>query len=623
MNLGRWLFGRPLASSEEGEQRVGPWTGIPMLGLDALSSAAYGPEAAMTLLIPLGLAGVRYVWPISLVIIALLTIVYFSYRQTIAAYPGGGGSYTVARENLGIFPGLLAAAALMLDYVLVVAVGISAGVGALVSAVPSLQPHTLVLCLAILALITVVNLRGVRDSGLAFVVPTYLFVACLIIVIAIGLFRVWTTGAHPVPAVAPPPVGAATAAASLWLLLRAFASGCTAMTGVEAVSNGVTAFREPASTNAQRTLAAIIGILIALLAGIAYLSRAYHIAATTPGVEGYQSVLSMLIAAVAGRGAFYYVSITSILAVLALSANTGFADFPRLCRLLGEAGYLPRTFASRGRRLVYSYGIWVLTGLAAFLLVLFGGVTDRLIPLFAVGAFLAFTLSQAGMVVHWTRHRERGWMRSSLVNGVGAAATGVTLLIVLVAKFMEGAWITVIIVPLLLVTFGAVRRHYSDVAGEIANDAPLDVTNIKPPIVIIPMREWNKMSQKGLRFALKLSSEIYVVQIKTGGPAESELDRRWHDFVETPAIAAGLPLPHLVEVDSPFRHVFNPLIDYVFEMKRENPDRQIAVLIPELVARRWYHHLLHNKRAAMLKALLLVRGDDDIVVINVPWYLEA
>jgi amino acid transporter len=623
MSLGRWLFGRPLASNEEGEQRVGPWTGIPMLGLDALSSAAYGPEAAMTLLIPLGLAGVRYVWPISLVIIALLTIVYFSYRQTIAAYPGGGGSYTVARENLGIFPGLLAAAALMLDYVLVVAVGISAGVGALVSAVPSLQPHTLALCLAILALITVVNLRGARDSGLAFVVPTYLFVSCLIIVIAIGLFRVWATGAHPVPAVPPPPVGAATAAASLWLLLRAFASGCTAMTGVEAVSNGVTAFREPASTNAQRTLAAIIGILIALLAGIAYLSRAYHIAATTPGVEGYQSVLSMLIAAVAGRGAFYYVSIASILSVLALSANTGFADFPRLCRLLGEAGYLPRMFASRGRRLVYSYGIWVLTGLAAFLLVLFGGVTDRLIPLFAVGAFLAFTLSQAGMVVHWTRHRERGWMRSLLVNGVGAAGTGITLLIVLVAKFMEGAWVTVMLVPLLLLTFGAVRRHYSNVAGEIANDAPLDVTNIRPPIVIIPMREWNKMSQKGLRFALKLSLEIYVVQIKTGGQAESELDRHWHDLVETPAIAAGLPLPHLVEVDSPFRHVFNPLIDYVLAMKRQNPGRQIAVLIPELVARRWYHHLLHNKRAAMLKALLLVRGDDDIVVINVPWYLAT
>jgi hypothetical protein len=280
-------------------------------------------------------------------------------------------------------------------------------------------------------------------------------------------------------------------------------------------------------------------------------------------------------------------------------------------------------FASRGRRLVYSYGIWVLTGLAAFLLLLFGGVTDRLIPLFAVGAFLAFTLSQAGMVVHWIRHRERGWARSMAVNSVGAAATGVTLLVVLVAKFVEGAWVTVIIVPLLLVTFGAVRRHYSNVAGEIANDAPLDVANIKPPIVIIPMREWNKMSQKGLRFGLQLSPEIYVVQIKTGDHAESDLDRRWHDFVEVPATAARLPLPHLVEVDSPFRHVFNPLLEYVLETKLQHPDRQIAVLIPELVARRWYHHLLHNKRAALLKALLLVRGDDDIVVINVPWYLDT
>jgi amino acid transporter len=622
MSLGRWLFGRPLASHEEGEQRVGPWTGIPMLGLDALSSAAYGPEAAMTLLIPLGLAGVHYVWPISLVIIVLLTIVYFSYRQTIAAYPGGGGSYTVARENLGLFPGLLAAAALMLDYVLVVAVGISAGVGALVSAVPALQPHTLALCLAILTFITIVNLRGVRESGAALVVPTYSFVGSMVVVIAIGLFRVWISGEHPAPVVAPPPVGAATTTVSLWLLLRAFASGCTAMTGVEAVSNGVTAFREPAAQNAQRTLTAIIGILIVLLAGIAYLSRAFHIAATPPGVAGYQSVLSLLIGAVVGRGPFYYVAIASILAVLALSANTGFADFPRLCRLLGEAGYLPRMFASRGRRLVYSYGIWSLAGLAAFLLVLFGGVTDRLIPLFAVGAFLAFTLSQAGMVVHWARKRGRGWRHAMAVNGIGAVATGITLLIVLVAKFIEGAWVTVLLVPLLLLTFGAVRRHYHDVAGEIANHAPLDVTNIKPPIVIIPMRDWNKMSQRGLRFGLKLSPDIYVVQVKTDG-VESDLQRHWHEFVEAPAAAAGLPLPHLVELESPFRHVFNPLLDYVLEMKRRQPDRQIAVLIPELVARRWYHHLLHNKRAAMLKALLLVRGDDDIVVINVPWYLDA
>jgi amino acid transporter len=617
------LLGRPLSSREEGEQRVGPWTGIPWLGLDALSSAAYGPEAAMTLLIPLGMAGVHYVWPISVVIIALLTIVFFSYRQTIGAYPGGGGSYTVAHENLGIFPGLLAAAALLLDYVLVVAVGISAGVGALVSAAPSLQPHTLGLCLAILTFIVFVNLRGVRDSGLAFVVPTYLFVGCLFAVIAVGVARVWMSGSHPTPIVPPPPVPAATAGASLWLLLRAFASGCTAMTGVEAVSNGVTAFRDPAVVNARRTLSAIIGILIVLLAGVAYLSRAYHIAATDPGVAGYQSVLSMLVAAVAGRGLFYYVSIASILAVLALSANTGFADFPRLCRLLGEAGYLPRMFASRGRRLVYSYGIWALTLLAAFLLILFGGVTDRLIPLFAIGAFLAFTLSQAGMVVHWFRARGHGWRHGALVNGVGAIATGITLAIVLVAKFAEGAWVTVLLIPLMLLTFGAVRRHYTSVAQQIASDQPLDVANIRPPIVIIPMRDWNKMSQKGLRFALRLSQEIYVVQVKTGGQDESDLDRHWKEFVEDPVVRAGLPVPALVEVESPYRHVFTPMLDYILAMKRRNCDRQIAVLIPELVARRWYHNLLHNKRAAMLKALLLVRGGDDIVVINVPWYLNA
>jgi len=492
-----------------------------------------------------------------------------------------------------------------------------------VSAVPSLQPHTLGLCLLILAFIAIVNLRGVRESGVAFVVPTYAFVVCLGLVLAIGLWRTWTSGGHPAPVVAPPAVPAAIETAGVWLLLRAFASGCTAMTGVEAVSNGVTAFREPAVANARRTLTAIIAILVVLLAGIAYLSRAYHIAATEPGSGAYQSVLSQLVAAVAGRGIFYYVTIASILSVLALSANTGFADFPRLCRLLGQGGYLPRVFASRGRRLVYSYGISVLAVLSGGLLVLFGGVTDRLIPLFAVGAFLAFTLSQAGMVVHWLRAPGGPHVRNTIVNGVGALATGITLLIVLVAKFVEGAWVTVILIPLLLVAFEAVRRHYDSVAQQIANPNPLDVANIQPPIVIIPMREWNKMSQKGLRFALELSPEVYVVQIRTGEPAESDLKRRWHELVEVPASAGGFPPPRLVEVESPFRHVFNPLLDYVLDMKRRNPARQIAVLIPELVARRWYHHLLHNKRAAMLKALLLVRGGDDIVAINVPWYLDA
>ena len=469
MSLRDLLLGRPLASNEEGEQRVGPVAGIPMLGLDALSSAAYGPEAAMTLLIPLGAAGLGYIGPISTIIIILLLIVFLSYRQTIAAYPAGGGSYTVARRNLGLFPGLLAAAALLLDYVLVVAVGISAGVGALVSAVPSLQPHTLLLCLGILALIALVNLRGVRESGVAFVLPTYLFVLCLFGVIGIGLFKTWLGHGHPAPEIAPPVALAATTTAGWWIVVRAFASGCTAMTGVEAVSNGVTAFREPAVDNAKRTLSAIIGILVVLLAGIAYLAVVYHIGATEPGVAGYQSVLSQLVAAVVGTGPFYYVCIASILIVLALSANTGFADFPRLCRLIAQDGFLPRVFASRGRRLVYSLGIYVLTGLSALLLIIFGGVTDRLIPLFAVGAFLAFTLSQAGMVGHWRASDDTGRTPAMLINGLGALATGVTLVVVLVAKFAEGAWVMTLLIPALLAVFLMVARHYRAVAIEIAN----------------------------------------------------------------------------------------------------------------------------------------------------------
>jgi amino acid transporter len=349
MALTDLLFGRSLASDEEGEQRVGVLAAIPMLGLDALGSAAYGPEAALTLLIPLGAAGLGYVGPITALIIALLLAVYFSYRQTIVAYPHGGGSYTVAQENLGTTAGLLAAAALMLDYVLTVAVGISAGVGALISAAPALQPYTLWLCLAILALITLVNLRGVREAGLAFVVPTYLFIGSLLLVLAVGTVKALLAGGRPAPVETPPPLPAAATAASLWLWLRSFASGCTAMTGVEAVSNGITAFREPAVAQARRTLTAIIVLLAVMLAGIAYLSRAYGVGATEPGQPGYDSILSQLTAAVVGRGWFYYLTIGSVLTVLALSANTGFADFPRLCRVIALDGFLPNSFAHRGR----------------------------------------------------------------------------------------------------------------------------------------------------------------------------------------------------------------------------------------------------------------------------------
>jgi len=616
------LLGRPLASDEARAECVGAAAGIPIFGLDALSSAAYGPEAASTLLIPLGAAGVAYMLPISASIMVLLAIVYFSYRQTIQAYPGGGGSYTVARQNLGVTAGLLAAAALMIDYVLVVAVGISAGVGALVSAVPILQPHTLVLCLGILLVITVVNLRGVRETGILFMAPTYLFVGALFVAIFIGLWKTIAAGGHPVPVESLPKLSGAVAAPGIWLILQAFASGCTAMTGVEAVSNGVKAFREPVIPTARRTLTIIIALLMGLLLGVAYLIHAYSIQATVPGQPGYQSVLSMLLAAVTGRGIFYYLTIGSILLVLALSANTAFADFPRLCRAIAQDNYLPHSFATRGRRLVYSQGILVLAILSAGLLILFGGVTDRLIPLFAVGAFLAFTLSQAGMLSHWKRVGGRGAVRSMVVNGLGAVVTGLTVLVVLAAKFVQGAWVTLLLIPALLLAMVFVRRHYHRVAIETQSCTPLELNDLSPPLIILPIQNWGHIAKKALRFALKISPCVQAVHVDCG-EGSTTLREDWQRYVEQPTIQAGLPMPKLVVLGSPYRLTLAPIVDYVLESEKCFPNQQIAVLIPELVQRRWYHHLLHNKRASVLKALLLLKGNQRIMVINVPWYLEA
>ena len=616
------LLGKPLASDEARAECIGVAAGIPIFGLDALSSAAYGPEAALTLLIPLGAAGIAYVVPISASILILLAIVYFSYRQTIQAYPGGGGSYTVARQNLGVTAGLLAAAALMIDYVLTVAVGISAGVGALVSVAPSLQSHTLSICLGILVLITLINLRGIRDAGLVFMAPTYLFAGTLLAAILMGLFKTFLSGGHPMPAEPLPPISRAAALPSTWSILQAFASGCTAMTGVEAVSNGVKAFREPVVAAARRTLTIIIALLMVLLAGIAYLVRAYGIQATAPGRPGYQSVLSLLLAAVAGKGLFYYVAMASILIVLALSANTAFADFPRLCRAIAQNNYLPHSLATRGRRLVYTQGILVLAVVAGLLLIVFGGITDRLIPLYAVGAFLAFTLSQAGMVGHWRRVGGKGATESMLVNGLGALATGITVIVVLVAKFVEGAWITVLLIPALLIAMGLVRRHYHAVFLEVRSPTPLEMDDVAPPLVILPVQGWNRIVKKALRFALKISPHIRAVHVDCGGGSEIFRDE-WRRFVEQPALAADLAAPELVVLPSPYRLILGPIVDYVLEVERTNPNQQIAVLIPELVERHWYHHLFHNKRASVLKALLLLRGNQHIIVINVPWYLDT
>jgi amino acid transporter len=624
MSLFSLVTGKPLATSEERAEHIGPISGIPVFGLDALSSAAYGPEAALTLLIPLGMAGVAHIVPISFAIIGLLAIVFFSYCQTIDAYPNGGGSYTVASENLGDTAGLFAAAALMIDYILNAAVGISASVEALTSAFPSLLPHTLAFCLLILAILTLINIRGTKDSGIAFLIPTYMFIGTLLYVIGLGAFRAIAAHGHPVPVIAPPQLPVVTTLFSpwmlVWLLTKVFASGCTAMTGVEAVSNGVSAFREPTQTNAKRTLTIIIVLLMVFLAGIALLCRAYNIAATDPASAGYQSILSQLISAVMGRGWFYYVGSASILTVLALSANTSYADFPRLTRAIAMSDYLPHVFKVRGRRLLYSHGIVALVGFTALLLIGFGGITDRLIPLFAIGAFLAFTLSQAGMVIHWKKVGGKGSTRRMIINGIGAVATGITLVVVLVAKFTDGAWITAILVPGLMLLMIAVKRHYTGVQAATVIDRPMHVENLMHPLVIVPLDRWSRIAEKGLRFAMKLSDQVEAVHVDAE-ECRDEVEQMWQRNVVGPITAAALPVPKLVFLHSPYRFVLLPLVEHILQVEHDHPERQIAVLVPELVVKHWWQTPLHNQRAQLLKLLLLVRGNQRITVINIPWYL--
>ena len=622
MRLRTVLFGKPLRSDAEAQEQIGPLQGIPVLGLDALASASYGPEAALTILLVAGAAASFAILPVSAAIVTLLVILYLSYRQTIGAYPNGGGSFTVAKENLGADVGLVAAAALAIDYILNVAVAISAGVGAIVSAVPRLFPYTLLLCLAALLLLTVVNVRGIRSAGLVFMAPTYAFITTLGIVVGVGLVKTVLAGGSPTP-VAPPPdphVGAA-GAVGLWLLVRAFASGCTAMTGVEAVSNGVPLFRQPAVRLARRTLTAIVALLIFLLGGIATLVYAYGITATPPGQAGYQSVVSQVVAAVAGRGLFYYVTMTAVLMVLALSANTSFADFPRVCRVLAADRYLPPEFARRGSRLVFTNGILVLSALAALLLIVFGGVTDHLIPLFAVGALLAFTMSQLGMVAHWRKTTEPSRLPKLAVNAVGALATSIALAIVIVSKFTHGAWITALVIPGFVLFFRAMKRYNERLAAMTRAEGPLELSKLTPPIVVIPLRRLDQVGQKALRFALTISPDVYVVQVLAEELDTEDLQARWRERVVEPARQHAIPPPQLVLVRSPYRQFRERFLQWLRQLVATQQHRQVIVLIPELVQRRWYQFVVSH-RALHLKAQLLLRGGPQVSVMSTPWYAD-
>ena len=626
------LFGRPLASNEAHAVQISPSVGIPIFGLDGLTSAAYGPEAAMTLLIPLGFWGVQhYLLPIFGLILTLLTILYFSYRQTIEAYPNGGGSFTVASENLGDRAGLLAAAALMIDYVLTAAVGISAGVTALVSAAqgteygPVLHHYQMPMCLLILVGIALVNMRGVKETGVVFMVPTFLFVGTLLATIGWGAYQALVTHGHPVALSAPPPpvdnpLHKLAGWLLVYLLLKAFSSGCAAMTGVEAVSNGVTAFKEPRSHNANDTLTVIIGILIVLLFGLSYVARAYGVTAMDPNATNYQSVLSIVVAAVFGRAWFYFLTMGAVLAALSFSANTAFADFPRMARAIAGRDYLPHVFILRGRRLLFSHGIYALTGLTALILIIFDGVTDRLIPLYAIGAFLAFTMSQSGMVVHWHKTRDASHRRVKMfVNGLGAVATGVTLCVLLFSKFMAGAWVTAILVPLLIALMMGVKRHYTRVRAETVDPTPLRLTGLEAPIVVIPMACWDKITEKAMRFGMLMSPVVKVVHVDSDDL--DALGKVWEEMVLIPVRAHNMVEPELVTVKSTYRTILSPLMDYILELEDENPGRKIAVLLPELVVKHWWENLLHGQRVQLLKLLLLLKGNQRIVVVNIPWYL--
>ncbi len=618
------VLGRRLASSEQDTRKIGWFEGVPAMGLDGLGSASYGPEAALTIMIPLGAASLDWIGPVMAPIIALLAVLYMSYRQTVVAYPTSGGAYTVSKENLGRNASLLAAAAIMIDYVLNVAVGISAGVGALTSSVPSLQPYTLALCLGVLVLVTVANLRGTAEAGWLFAVPTYVFVVSFLALVGLGLWRVIAGGGHVDPVVAPPHLAQGTEAVGLWVMLRAFAAGCTAMTGVEAVSNGVGAFKEPVIKNAHRTLTVICLTLGLLLAGIAAVAHAYGLGAMDQTKPDYQSVLSQLAAAIVGRGAFYYVAMGSVLAVLCLSANTSFVGFPRLCRLVAQDGFLPRRFAVADRRLVFSIGIAFLTVTAGLLLIAFGGITDRLIPLFAIGAFLTFTMSQVGMVVHW-RRQGGGANRARLaINAVGAVTTIAALVVIVAAKFMDGAWIVILALPATIALLLVIHRYYQSLDERLISRGPFSLGDTDPPTVLVAVEGRNRLSDRALQFAMTLSPDVIAIHLlRLEGPEAEEdgreLRRRWDAEIVVPLTALGRVAPRLVLLPAPFREIHGPLLAFMERLDADTPGRSVAVLIPELVLKHWWERILHSGRGERLRAALLQHGGPRLNVIISPW----
>ena len=601
------LFGQPLRSEDELSERLPIWKALPVFSSDVMSSVAYATEASMFTLLVAGSATFWLVMPISVLIVALLGLVTFSYRQTIRAYPGGGGSYIVARANLGVLPGLVGAAALLVDYILTVAVSVSAGVLALVSAFPALQGIQVEIIVFSILAVTLINMRGIRESGTIFAIPTYAFVFGALFLVAVGMMEVFLGSPPHVSGVPTSVPGVETL--GILIVLRAFADGSSAMTGTEAVANGVPAFKPPEWRNAQKTMVIMASLLAVMFLGISYLAL---VSGAMPGANNGESVLSQVTRAIFGTGPFYYVFQLATMGILVLAANTSFADFPRLASILARDGYMPRQFAFRGERLAFNVGIVALSSVSIVLVIAFAGKVEALIPLYAIGVFTAFTLSQSGMVRHWFTERGPGWRTSAAINGVGAVATAIVTVIFAIAKFALGAWIVMIIVPVLVIVMLAISRTYSselkgsDVRAESVIPRPR-----RPQRIIVAAPSLSRAVVQAVRVGQTMAPEVNVVHVTSN----LEDGERVRDQIER-----QLPGVPVTIVESPYRTLVRPFVRYLEVLQLEHPEEVLVVLIPEYVPRHWWERILYNQNAHRIREALV--GRRDIVVLAVPYRRE-
>lgn len=606
----RIVLGNPLHNREAIHQRLSNPVALAVFSSDALSSVAYAPGEILLMLALAGTAALKLTLPIAIAIGALLVIVVLSYRQTIREYPGGGGSYIVAKENLGTWPGLIAGASLLVDYILTVAVSISASVAAITSAFPKLLHYTVPIAVMFVLLLAVANLRGVKESGAIFAGPTFMFIILLGVMVVVGLSRFITGDGFTVPA---PAEGiAAVQSLTLFLVLKAFASGCTAMTGVEAIANGVQAFRQPEARNASVTLTWMAGILLFLFVGVAALVQLAHVQPSET-----ETVISQISRELFGTGWLYYLISASVAAILVLAANTAYADFPRLSSFIAEDDFLPHQLKDRGYRLVFSNGILLLTSAAIVLLVVFGGVTTRLIPLYAIGVFTSFTLSQAGMIVHHRRIREPKWQRSLVINAVGAATTGMVTVVVAVAKFHDGAWIVLILIPVIVSYFLWVKRQYARVKCELAI-RPDDLTDLDRQSynrmhnhVVVLVKGIDRRIVRALQYAKSLRADsVEALTVDISGHAD-EFKKRWDD--------ADFGI-RLVVIESPYREIIAPIMDYVRSIPRPTREHVVTVIMPEYASEHLADAMLHDQTSFWLKQQLF--NEPGVIVSDVPYHMD-